>query len=81
MKIARPTEPRSDGKSPLDWVVKWRTRMQPIRTTAEIHAHIKILPAQQPHLYQKLAQEAIKLRLLGMSYTKIGEILGIDPKT
>ena len=64
-------------------------RTQPIRTfytepverAAEISAHIKILPALQPHLYQKLAQKATELHLLGLSYTKIGKILRIDHKT
>ena len=59
----------------------WWTRSLPIRTTAEIRAHIKVLPAKHPYLYQKLAQKANELRLLGMSYTKIGKLLGIDPKT
>jgi len=48
---------------------------------AEILAHIKILPVKHPHLYQKLAQKATELHLLGMPYSKIGKILGIDPKT
>ena len=48
---------------------------------AAIQAHIKILPVKHPHLYQKLAQKATELHLLGMPYSKIGEILGIDPKT
>jgi len=42
---------------------------------------VKILPVKHPHLYQKLAQKATELHLLGMSYKKIGKILGIDPKT
>ena len=48
---------------------------------AEIVANIKVLPVKHPHLYQKLAQKATELHLLGMSYTKISKILGIDPKT
>jgi len=48
---------------------------------AEIRANIKILPVKHPHLYQKLAQKAIELHLLGMPYSKIGKILGVDPKT
>jgi DNA-binding CsgD family transcriptional regulator len=48
---------------------------------AEIQAHIKILPVKHPHLYQKLSQKAMELHLLGLSYAKIGKILGIDPKT
>ena len=59
----------------------WWTRSQPIRNTAEILAHIKILPVKHPHLYQKLSQKATELHLLGMPYSKIGKILGIDPKT
>ena len=59
----------------------WWTRSQPIRNIAEIRANIKILPAKHPHLYQKSAQKATELHLLGMSYKKIGKILGIDPKT
>jgi len=43
-------------------------RLQPIRTAAEIVAHIKIQPVQQVPLYQKLTKKATKLRLLGMSY-------------
>jgi len=48
---------------------------------AEIKAHIKILPVKYPYLYQKLAQKATELHLLGLSYNKIGKILGIDHKT
>jgi len=59
----------------------WWSRSQPIRNTAEILAHIKILPAKHLHLYQKLSQKATELHLLGMSYKKIGKILKIDPKT
>jgi len=59
----------------------WRTRLQPIRTSGEISAHIKILPARQPYLYQKLSQKATQLRLLGMSYGQISRSLHIDRKT
>ncbi len=55
--------------------------MQPIRTAAEIHVHVKILPVQQPYLYQKIAQKAIELRLLGMSYPQIAKALNINVKT
>jgi len=37
--------------------------LQPIRTLAEISAHIKIQPVQQTYLYQKLSQKANELRL------------------
>jgi len=41
--------------------------LQPIRTIGEITTHIKILPAHQSYLYQKLSKKATQLRLLGMS--------------
>jgi len=59
----------------------WRTQLQPIRTIGEITAHIKILPVQQPYLYQKLSKKATQLRLLGMSYGEIAENLNINRKT
>ena len=59
----------------------WWTRLQPIRTAAEIHAHIKVLPTKHPYLYQKLAQKATELHLLDMSFISIGKILNVDPKT
>jgi DNA-binding CsgD family transcriptional regulator len=55
--------------------------LQPIRTSAEITAHIKILPAQQPYLYQKLSRKVTQLRLLGMSYAQIAKSLNINRKT
>ena len=59
----------------------WRTQLQPIRTFGEISAHTKILPAQQPYLYQKLSKKATQLRLLGMSYEEIARSLNINRKT
>jgi len=64
----------------LGWY-EWRTQLQPIRTIGEISAHIKILPIQQPYLYQKLSQKATQLRLLGMTYRQIAESLHINRKT
>jgi len=55
--------------------------LQPIRTFGEITAHIKILPARQPYLYQKLSKKATQLRLLGMTYGKIAKSLHINRKT
>jgi len=54
---------------------------QKIQTTAEITAHIKILPARQAYLYQKLSRKAIQLRLLGMTYEQIAKSLNINKKT
>jgi len=55
--------------------------LQPIRTFGEITAHIKILPARKPYLYQKLSRKATQLRLLGMSYEQIAKSLNINRKT
>jgi hypothetical protein len=59
----------------------WRTQLQPIRTFGEITAHIKILPAHQPYLHQKLSKKATQLRLLGMTYEQIAESLHTNRKT
>jgi len=58
-----------------------RTQMQPIGTIGEISAHIKILTAHQPYLYQKLSKKATQLRLLGMTYGEIAESLLTNRKT
>jgi len=59
----------------------WRTRLQPIRTAAEISVNIRILPVRQLPLYQKLAQKATELRLLGLSYNQIAKKLGVGKRT
>ena len=64
----------------LNWL-QWRTRLQPIRTAAEITAQIKICPVQRVYLYQKYSQKAKELRLLGMSYEQIAKSLNISKKT
>jgi len=64
----------------LGWY-QWRTQLQPIRTSGEITAHIKILPVHQPYLYQKLSKKATELRLLGMTYEQIAKSLHINRKT
>jgi len=61
------------GKDALD--------VEPIRTIGKISAHIKILPARQPYLYQKLSKKATQLRLLRMSYEEIARNLDINRKT
>jgi len=67
-------------RAPAD-IENWRTQLQPIRTFAEITAHIKILPAHQLYLYQKLSKKATQLRLLGMTYGEIATSLNINRKT
>ena len=78
--IFHPPDALDSASSPTD-IKSWRTQLQPIRTTAEITAHIKILPAQQPYLYQKLSRKATQLRLLGMPYGQIAKSLNINKKT
>ena len=55
--------------------------MQPIRTISEISAHIKILPARQIPLYQKIALKAKQLYSLGMSYQQIAKSLNVGETT
>ncbi len=60
---------------------QWRTRLQPIRTSAEIRARIKILPVREPHPYQRLASKVAQLRALGMTYQQIADALNICENT
>ena len=55
--------------------------MQPIRTISEISAHIKILPARQIPLYQKISLKAKQLYSLGMSYQQIAKSLNVGAAT
>ena len=55
--------------------------MQPIRTISEISAHIKILPARQIPLYQKISLKAKQLYTLGMSYKQIAKRLNTGEAT
>jgi hypothetical protein len=75
-----PLEAFGLASNPTD-IKSWRTRSQPIRTFGEITAHIKILPAHQPYLYQKLSQKATQLRLLGMTYQQIAKSLKVNKRT
>ena len=54
---------------------------EPVECASEITAHIKILPAQNIPLYQKIAQKATQLRLLGMTYPQIAKSLKVSKKT
>jgi len=68
------------GELSWNWLY-WRTRLQPIRTTGQITARIKIFPVHQPYLYQKLSKKATQLRLLEMSYEEIAKSLDIGKST
>ena len=67
-------------RAPAD-IKNGRTQLQPIRTAAEMTAHIEILPVRQPYLYQKLSRKAIQMRLLGMSYEQIAKSLNVNRQT
>jgi len=77
LKLNKRGQPKYEGMVHQNW----RTQLQPIRTIGKISAHIKILPARQPYLYQKLSQKATQLRLLGMTYGQISRSLHINRKT
>ena len=55
--------------------------MQPIRTISEISAYIKIFPARQIPLYQKISLKAKQLHNLGMSFQQIAKSLKIGETT
>jgi len=55
--------------------------MQKGKVPSTITAHIKILPARQPYLYQELSKKATQLRLLGMTCGQIAKSLNINRKT
>ena len=55
--------------------------MQPIRTISEISVRIKILPARQIPLYQKISLKAKQLYTLGMSYQQIAKSLNVGETT
>jgi len=46
-----------------------------------MNIHIRILPAKPLPLYQKIAQKATKLHLLGMTYQEIAKSLKVGATT
>jgi len=58
-----------------------RTRLQPIRTAAQITASIEIPPVKQLSLYQKLSRKATQLRLLGLYIKEIAKRLSVSRGT
>ncbi|MBX3131414.1 MAG: hypothetical protein KF718_32145 [Polyangiaceae bacterium] len=54
--------------------------MQPIRTVTEIEVEFVVFTAE-PFQYQQIADEARRMRRLGMSLRAIGTVLGVDEKT
>jgi DNA invertase Pin-like site-specific DNA recombinase len=59
----------------------WRTRLQPIRTAAEIPVKIIVQPLKRTPLYQKLAKKTEELYLLGMPMRAIARSLSVNRRT
>lgn len=70
---------RGEGLRHRPSETQW-TRLQPIRTVAEIPVMFTLL-TQDPFRYQEIAARAGRLRRLGMTLRAIGEALGVDEKT
>jgi len=58
----------------------WWTRLQPIRTAAEVALDFAIF-THEPFKYQRIGAEVRKLRALGMTLQAIGRALEVDEKT
>ena len=58
---------------------RW-TRLQPIRTVAEIAVEFAVFP-RDAFRYREIAAEARRMRRLGMSLRAVGAALGVDEKT
>jgi hypothetical protein len=57
------------------------TRSQSIRTAAEIPIEIDLVEDLPVPIYQQIAARATQLREQGLSDRRIGQELGVDPKT
>ena len=67
-------------RSESDCLKEW-TRSQPIRTAGELSLRFSLLETRPSFAYQRIAPEAARLRLLGMSDLAIGRALGVADKT
>jgi hypothetical protein len=59
----------------------WWRRSQRIRTEGEIPFEVALLKVEERPEYQRIAEHAENLRLLGLSDSKIARHLGVDAKT
>jgi DNA-binding transcriptional regulator YhcF (GntR family) len=57
------------------------TCSQSIRTAAEIPIEVDLVEDSPPPVYQQIAARAIELRERGLSDRRIGQEIGVDPKT
>ena len=58
----------------------WWTRLQPIRTAAEVPLAFAVF-SSDAFRYQEIAAEARRMRRLGLRLRAIGRALGVDDKT
>ena len=56
------------------------TRLQPIRTAAEIEVEFVVFTSE-PFEFHRIGAEAVRMRRLGMSLRAIGRAFGVDEKT
>lgn len=54
--------------------------MQPIRTVAEVALEFAVF-THEPFVYQRIGDEARRMRRLGMTFQAIGKALCVDEKT
>ena len=71
--------PATKWQKPFRAYAKW-TRLQPIRTVAEIELEFAVFP-RGTFRYRDIAAEARRMRRLGMSLRAVGAALGVDEKT
>lgn len=71
---------RSSVEHPESPQIEWWTRLQPIRTAAEVLVEFVVF-TREPLGWQRIADEARRMAKLGMSGRAIGRALGVDEKT
>ena len=58
-----------------------RPQLKPIRTAAEIVAHIPLWDAYEPPLYQKIAKKVVELHALNKRFMGTARSLGVPTPT
>lgn len=72
-----PSPGSGDGSNPL----RWWTRSQRIRTTAELPFGVALLETIEGLLYQRISTEVRRLHRLGLSLSRIAAHLDVSDKT
>ena len=65
----------------LPWITAWWTRSQRIRTEGEVPFEAALMVTEELPMYQRIAEEAEHLRLLGLNDSQVAQHLGVDSKT